>query len=90
MFLSMIKGLRGGSSNNMSVIDTAAMCRIHSELEPIDDDTFLVCRDCCHAFQTKEKLLEACWEKFGETIQIFDADKVSICPYCLYDIQEIL
>lgn len=87
--------LHGGMVSNKD------LCAYHNAIEPITDDTYLVCNECLHAWQTEADFLADCgkeakvinngnekWLKDPFNATVHTADSVAdsnVCPLCTHD-----
>jgi hypothetical protein len=63
-------------------------CYFHGVDEPTDDDTFRVCLECCHVYQTEADLIVAANQaaleyQLGKVYA--SADEIKWCPLCIHD-----
>lgn len=57
-------------------------CAIHGP-EPIPDPCFRVCRECGHAFETEEDLIQAELSEWPGDRPV--VEEIYSCPYCSHD-----
>lgn len=72
-------------------------CWSHGRSEPVDDDTYRVCGECFHAFQTEADLIREHNAELAEmrkrhsgeaNAEISDATsgaEIWTCPHCIHD-----
>lgn len=68
-------------------------CYCHNIDEPADSNSYLICFECCHVFQTEKELIDA----FNKNlIEYYDGlhiegplaslgDEINFCPFCTHD-----
>ncbi len=62
----------------------ASFCHIDDKEEKVTDETYLVCFECGHVYETQADLIKA-WNDESEFKSRSDADDIPFCPLCLHD-----
>jgi hypothetical protein len=61
-------------------------CAVHEKDEPTTDETYRVCFECGHVYETEKDLEEAWDETYPQTLlRGRPARKIDFCPICLHD-----
>lgn len=63
-------------------------CAIHDVEEPCGANTYRICFECGHVWETMEVMVKFYRIEFFEvdpTIQDKEGDEISFCPLCLHD-----